>query len=343
MKKNITDNKNGGLGRQEEYYKTPLKNDTFHINEIGIKDIDSAVVKTLQKHLDIKTLLDEEGITMKKKIEVVSLISIQRFAEYMRIWQNSDNYSNIQMPFLALTRDVNIKKGTHLNNNFNIPSDITFPVYKRQVVKNGKIGYEYYNVPQPTSIDIDYTIDIVCEYMSELNAFHNVILNTFKSRQFYVNVNGHFMGMKMNAINDVSNISDLDKRKFYHIKVETTLHGYLINSEDMKKINGIQAFKVDIVPTTSKENKCEVRTIDLDCDFCFVVEFNRKNGHSTTVRVPYDIEFTYDNQSNGGYAYFLNNSIVSLPFLANKGDELIITHSKDKRKSYKVKLCGMKV
>ena len=70
--------------------------------------------------------------------------------------------------------------------------------------------------------------------MRELNQFNKVMLQTFTSRQAYTFVKGHYIPIIMESISDESQISDLEKRRFYNQNYQLQLQGFLIDGEEFE-------------------------------------------------------------------------------------------------------------
>jgi len=155
----------------------------------------------------------------------------------------------------------------------------------------------------------------------------------------------HHMPLKLEGMDDDSQLSDLDSRRYYHRTYTLVLKGYLIREEDFKKLSSIDTIRVKLNPSTIKNSReCIVNTEELDCDLCLNFQFNKKAGNSKTIRIPMDLEFYYDNQnSNNNYNYFLNNESIELPFIARAGDELTVAHAIQSNTTLNIKICGKKL
>lgn len=337
MKKSISNKKNlTGKQQQHALIENIVKNDTFFPKGIHIDDIDKTVVDTIKMDFEIQS----EG----KQIPILEVFSIQRYSEFMKTWMIVDDTSTIQLPFMCLVRDP-VKIGTNLNETFNVPNTPTFNLWKRPVLKNGKKSVEYYQIPQPVNIDCNYTLHLFTQYLRVVNKLDELILHAFKSHQYYIFVNGHSMPMILGSMEDTSNTSDIEKRRFYHKTYSLVVKGYLLREEDFKKLSSIDKIDVLEQPSLVKNTReCIVTSEDLNCDLCLNFKFNRKSNNSKSIKIPMDIEFYYDNQNSSNiYNYFINGSIVFLPFKAKAGDDLIIAHNIISNKPINIKVCGTKL
>lgn len=317
-----------------------LSNDTFFPKGIHIDDIDRAIKDKISNDFQI-TSKDLNG----QMIPVFTFFSLQSYNESIKTWQYRDNKKALVKPFIALVRDSIVDKGTNLGTNYNIASNPTYTIFKRPIIRNGRISYDYFQIPQPINLDIKYKLHIFAYLQRDCNAMDEIILSKFKSAQYYISVFGHYMPLKLDSSSDESEISDIDKKRYYHNTYDMTLKGYLLNEKDFKKIPSVDRIKIIDTPCTSnKIRDCVVDSIDLDCDKCLSFKFNRRAPKSKTIRVSDNIRFYYDNMSSGStYNYFLNGSSVALPFDANIGDELTVAHDINYNGIIEIKVCGEKL
>lgn len=308
-----------------------VKNDTFFPNGVHIEDIDKAVLE------DIKT--NFRVASQGSQIPLVEFLSLQRWTEYTKTWLNTDDTNTVQLPFMAIVRG-NTKKGTNLNGTYNIPANPTYKLWKRPVVKNGKQHVEFYEIPQPTCIDISYTLHLFTEHMTVCNRMDEMMLQTFKSSQYYVDVKGHYMPLKMEGIDDVSE-TELEKARYYHKKYPLAVYGYLLDEKLFRKKRTLDNIDLKIeTPSESNPFECEVETSEVGCDFCLNFKFLRRSPNSRSITLPRGVNFTYDNQSQGEYQYFLDSSPVDIPFRGERGQKLTVAHSKTTNKVINIQICG---
>jgi hypothetical protein len=325
-----------GKQQQVQLQKNIVENDTFFPKGVHIEDIDRAVINTIKSDFEVQS----NG----EAVPIFHFFSIEKYTEFMQTWKNTDETKTVKLPFVALTKDM-AKKGTNLGGTYNVPSIPKFNLWRRPVMRNGKLTTEYYQIAQPVNVDINYTIHFFTESQRDLNKLDELILHQFRESQYYVNVNQHYMPLKLEGMDDESQISDLEQRRYYHRTYTLVIKGYLVREEDYKKLSSIDNIKIHINPSTVKNSReCIVNEEDLDCDLCLNFQFNRKAGNSKTYRVPMDLEFYYDNQSsNNQYSYFLNSQLVELPFIAKAGDELTVAHAIQTNRILNIKVCGRKL
>jgi hypothetical protein len=325
-----------GKQLQMKYYENGLENDTFFPKGVHIDDIDRAVRDVFKTEFEVTS----EG----EKVPFLDIFSIQRFSEYMKTWQSTDETNTVKLPFTLLVKEP-AEKGTNLSNAANIPGFPTFPLWKRNIVRNGKATVDYYKIPQPVNIDLTYKFHIFTMHQRLVNKMDELMLHQFKSLQYYVVVNGHYMPMFLDTIDDASETGDIDKRRYYQRVYVLKVKGYLLREEDFELVSSLNKINIKIGESIVKDSRvCIVNQLDLDCDLCLNFKFNRKSPNSNTYRVPQKLEFYYDNQSiSNDYNYFLNGQLVTLPFIADVGDELTVAHNMGNSNVINIQVCGKKI
>lgn len=337
MKRSINDKTPRTPQQQQRYLQERIvENDTFFPKGVHIDDIDREVQEVFASEFEITS----DG----EKIPVLDIFSIQRFSEYMKTWKYTDDTRTIQLPIIAIVREPT-KRGSNLGGTYNIPSIPKYNLWRRPIMKNGRLTVEYYRIPQPVNIDIPYTVHFITEFQRDINKMDELMLHQFRSSQYYVFPNNHSMPLKMDGFDDDSQLADNEKRKFYHRKYSLTLYGYLLREDDFEKLSSIDKINIKIHPSAVKNSReCIVTQEDLDCDLCLNFQFNRKSSNSKTYRIPMDLEFYYDNQNpDNDYNYFINSEPVELPFTVAAGDELTVAHAIEGNMVINIKVCGRKL
>lgn len=203
---------------------------TYLPKGVNYEDIDRTFVDFVNKDLSIE---------INGEIIPVTLLSIQRFAEFSKNWAISDKMKNLKMPFITIVRQPDIQVGTNQAGLWNIPGQKTYTYMKVPTFIDGRKGMDTYKIPQPTSVDMTYDVRFFCNRMKDLNKLHKIIQKTFNSRQFYININGHPMPIHLESIGDESQVSDFDKRRFYVQHFEMKVLGYILDEEDYEHIPSI--------------------------------------------------------------------------------------------------------
>lgn len=323
-------------GGQERITRYGVENTTFFPKSVHLDDIDRSVQERIKSHFDITTRKGD-------KMFIADFQTLNRFTEYMNTWMNTDSTNTIKLPFLSLVRNSIIQKGTNLGGSYNIPNSPTFALYREPKIKNGKLTYDYYQIPQPVNVDIQYSLHLFTTSQWDLNQVDELVLHTFSSSQFYITVNGLFMPLKLEGLNESSNIdAPLEKRFYQHI-YELTLKGYLLDEKQFKKVHSLDKITVMTESETNNSRACDVaiRNIRNGCETCLDFNFTKKTSNIQEYRSSVSLLLEYDNISrNMSVNYFVNNQPVSLPFELKRGDTLKVVYEPKNRIDFKLTLCG---
>ena len=277
------------LERRMNLIKGAIGKGTALPNPVVYEDIDRAFKEWVEKDLYVSF----EG----KEIPTMVLYSNQRFSEYLQTWRYTDENNNVLLNFKTVTRENNPSFGKDQGGFYNIPGEPFF-LMARQIAhdESGRLYYIDYKMKQPFTADLSYKVSIVSNKLELINEFNLMMVDKFKSRQCYLNINGHHMPMILEGVNDESEYSVTD-RQFYSQSYNITLQSYIIRSDDMRVEerpvmsiaymgdNEIQRKKmVSLVPDVGCEdpddNKYyEVLKIDFDTCMDERIHFNTKNNN----------------------------------------------------------------
>ena len=223
-----------GPDRRQEILDGIADKGTFLPRGVMEEDMDETFIDFIQSDKRLSLSIDGE------KVPVIFL-TIQRWIEFTKTWQFSDEYKNIKLPFITIIRKPDIQQGQNQAGLYNIPGGRTYTYMKVPTWDGIRQGIDLYKVPQPTSVDLTYEVRIFTNKLRHLNRFNNKIQRAFQSRQCYINVNGHPMPLHLENIGDESNIDDFENRRFYAQMFEMKLLGYILDEEDY-----------EVIPTTNR-------------------------------------------------------------------------------------------
>ena len=263
-----------------------------------------------------------------EKVPVIFL-SIQRWAEFAKTWQFSDQNKNIKIPFITIVRKPDAQVGTNYAGAYNIPGKPTFTYMKIPTWDGNIKSFDVYQIPQPVSIDLLYEVRLFCNKMRDLNLFNKKLLASFAAGQKYLRINGHPIPLVLESIGDESVISNLDERKYYVQLFTIKMMGYLLDENEFK-VNpaisrGISMFEVSeniyLAPyQIVAEDEAGIITINVQFDpgintFTLTVE------NAATYE-----EIIKENISS--YILQVNGVPVTLPFTVEYGDIISLTITK---------------
>lgn len=255
-------NKLFGPERREELTKNIAESGTYLPKGVYEEDMDQSVIDYIKSD-------DGLSITIEGEKVPVIFLTLQRWSEFTKTWEFTDEYKDIQMPFITVIRNTDIQKGQNQAGLWNIPGNRTYAYMKVPTSDGVRHGVDVYKIPQPTSVDLTYEVRLFTNKLRHLNKFSRKIQRAFQSRQSYIDVNGHPMPLHLETINDETN-SDFEDRRFYIQMFELKLYGYILDEEDFEvipTINRTVSFVESIKP------KFQTKDIVINGNFNF--KFNQ--------------------------------------------------------------------
>lgn len=110
-----------GFERRQEILDDISAKGTYLPRGVMYEDMDKSFIEFVEKDLSLS--LDGE------KVPVVFL-TLQRWSEFSKTWQNSDKFKDIKMPFITIVRQPNPQVGQNQAGLFNIPGRRTYTYLK---------------------------------------------------------------------------------------------------------------------------------------------------------------------------------------------------------------------
>jgi hypothetical protein len=218
-----------GPPRRQEILDGIADNGTFLPRGVLVEDMDQTFLEYFKSDTGLGLTIDGE------KVPVIFL-TIQRWTEFTKTWEFTDEYKNIKMPFITIVRKPDIQVGENQAGLWNIPGNRTYTYMKIPTWDGVRHGVTLYQIPQPTSVDILYEVRLFTNRMKDLNRFNINLQKAFHSRQSYINVNGHPMPLHLDSIGDESNIDDFENRRFYVQLFDIKMMGYILDENDFRVI-----------------------------------------------------------------------------------------------------------
>lgn len=305
---------------QKELLKPTLGEDTtFSPLGISIDDIDLALKTFIEQQF---LFVDDKN---QKKIENYFFSEIQRFSQFTKTWDNTDEDTTIQLPFIVTSRFSTPKKGTMLGSSFNIPNKATYSLSREEKIINGRKQVFYYEIPQPLTIDLDYEITIFANHRHEINVFNEKILDSFKEGQLYLNVKSHNMIINLDATGNDKSKYEIEERKFLSQVYNFTIKGFILDEKLFKIKSSITDFKLDTeICNIRVKGKCEShQRIINGCGIRLYLTFTKKDNRVFEFKSDnyYVVEYT----NNNDLIFKINNVVKNTPFFISKDEILEIT------------------
>jgi len=331
-----------GPERRQEILDGIANQGTFLPRGVSEEDMDQAFVEFLKDDGRVMITIDGERIP-------VIFLTIQRWTEFTKTWKFTDEYKNIEMPFITVVRRPDIQQGQNQAGLWNIPGNRTYTYMKIPTWDGIRHGIDLYKVPQPTPVDITYEVRIFTNRMKDLNNFNGLIQRAFQSRQCYINVKGHPMPLHLEGIGDESNIENFENRRFYIQMFEMKLLGYLLDENDYEVIPTINR---TVMTLELEETKIfndvifEPKLVNNDVTFNFV--YNARANNQFTFTAQYNVTFSQlvNIENLNRIVITVNNvtifdgTVLVTPFVFNANDVISIRVYKDFLKIGKFTLIG---
>lgn len=215
-----------GKERRLNMAKTVLEKQPHFPKTLDYEDFDMEMFNWVADEL--KLYVDDKG----KEFNTYKLFSNQRMTEYGQTWKNVDEHGNLDINFKTITRESDPQKGDIQGGNYNIPGDITFPIFKTKSIDENGIEYiEVYSMKQPTQVNFIYTIGVFTNTYKVLNQMNKMIQAQFKSIEKYIFPNGYAIPIELNSVSDESEYT-IDDRKYYSQTYQIKVMGYVITEDD---------------------------------------------------------------------------------------------------------------
>ncbi len=224
---------------EPEWFKDPnplQTQQTFFPIAIGLEDIDQGVMDWFV----------EKEIKIDGKNVPVFFLTPEKWAEFKHSWTYTDQNHNIKFPYITVRRtqaprlSQNPVKGRVVNPR-------KFTTYKIPYYDNNGMTYKFYKVPQPIKVELEYEIRALTHYMTDINQINEAFLRHFASLHSYLNIQQHYMPMKIENVSDESDYTtDLSEERIIHTLYTITVQGYLIDKEEFEEKIGLKSTTVSI-------------------------------------------------------------------------------------------------
>lgn len=323
-----------GLPRRQEILDDIDYKGTYLPRGVDYEDIDSEFVRFVKEDIDLS--LDGD------KVPVIFL-SIQRWSEFTKVWEYSDKYGNIDLPFISVVRQPNVQVGTNQNNNWNLPKGVDmFRYIKVPTFEGGRKGVDVYKIPQPTSVNVEYEVRLFCNRMVELNKLNNKILRLFNARQYYVNVNGHPMPLHLEGITDESVIDDITKKRYYIQTFNIELLGYILNEDDFEVVPTVSRLLInEEISTRLIKPKIRIDKTEKVDYICFSFIVNKYIQNRFNFKSEFDVKITkIELKDIESIEFKVNGVTKEIPFFLKVNDNVEVNIVKGYNKEGSFDLTG---
>jgi hypothetical protein len=324
-----------GVERRQELLDNINEKGTYLPRGVMYEDMDKSFIDFVKEELNF--VVDGERIP-------VIFLTIQRWAEFARSWEFTDEFKDISVPFITIVRKPDVQEGTNQQALWNIPGRPTFSYIRVPTNYDGRKGVDVYKIPQPVAVDITYEVRIFCNKMRTLNNFNLKMQQTFRSRQHYIWPNEHPMPLHLENVGDESNIEDFENRRFYVQLFELLLKGYVMDEEEFEVVPAIDRVMLftearDDVPQSPK---IRVSTSEGSRTVTYTVVGKPLADSDFSTKIQLDLRFNSINiiSNVSSVSLFLDGTPVTVPFVASAGQTLRVTFERNVYKTGKFQLLG---
>lgn len=244
-------NKKFGVEQRQNWVDEIAGYSGYLPDTINVKDIDTEFIKMVSNDLAPIVPMLRNGEVIKERVPAL-FMSTQAWNDYSKTWELKDNNKDLTYPFVIITRETDLKPGTIQNGYYNIPGRKNWIYLKVPNTSDGRDGVDIYKIPQPTAVDISYTIKMFASRLEEINLFNESIFRNYNSFQKYVVVKGHPMATKNEGGSDESEL-EIDEKIILINSFDITLQGYLINSDDFDLVRSIDRSNISLNLNKSKD------------------------------------------------------------------------------------------
>ncbi len=143
-----------------------------------ITDKDTYLPKGVM-HIDLDAgfkdfVTENMALTLNGDRVPVFMMGIQKWTEFSKTWNFSDEYKNVKIPFVNIVRQPDTKPGSNPSLIYNIPQGKSFIYSEVPTWDGNRKGVDIYKIPQPIPIDINYDVRIFA-YTVNHNSDYTVI------------------------------------------------------------------------------------------------------------------------------------------------------------------------
>lgn len=229
------------LKEKDWFEKDPnqlVNQQTFFPRAITLEDIDKAVIEWFKAR----------EIKIDNKTVPVLYLTPEKWAEFKHSWTYMDGNSNIKFPYITVRRTQAPRLAQNPVNG-RIPFR-KFTTYKVPYYDNNGFTYKLYRVPQPIKVDLEYEIRALTHYMTDINKINETFLRHFASLNSYLDIQQHYMPMKIDNVSDESDFDNLEEERVIHTLYSIIVQGYLIDEEEFEEKIGLKRTVISVTEDT---------------------------------------------------------------------------------------------
>lgn len=228
-----------GLDRIEELMRKTDQKTNYLPRTIRLRDMDASILDFV-KDKDMKLILDGKDVP-------TFLLTKERWGEFAKTWQFTDNDQNILTPFITVKRQKK-EPGTRVGKRYIVPQPRNFTYLDVPILDEGQIINLRFKVPEPTFVDMYFEVRLFTKFPEFNNIFDEQVLNLFASRQAYVWIKGTPMAVHLESIEE-DNVQDIKGDRMWVSVYQLKLLGMLQNE---KKFEIVKTSRLPRLTVSSK-------------------------------------------------------------------------------------------
>lgn len=229
-----------GMDRIEELMRKTDQKTNYLPRTIKLRDLDAAIIDFV-KNKDMKLILDGKDVP-------AFLLSKERWGEFAKTWQFSDNDQNILTPFITVKRTKK-EPGTRVGKRYIVPQPRRFTYIDVPILDEGQVINLRFRVPEPTFVDMYYEVRLFTKFQEFTNTYDEQILELFASRQAYCWIKGTPFAIHLESIEE-DNVQDIKGDRMKVSVFQLKLLGFLQNE---KKFEIVKTTRVPQISVTVKK------------------------------------------------------------------------------------------
>lgn len=277
------------LARREQLLDYITRDGTYLPKSVLHADLDRGMMDFCKDQL--------QTVASGKNVPFVDIIiTTQNWSQFTETWNFSDLDKNVQVPFMTLVRNPDVKYGSNPALIYTIPNRKQFYFATVPTWDGQRKGVDIYTIPQPVPVDIIYSLKFICNRMRELNELNKVVMQTFTSRQAYTMVKGHYVPIILQNVGN-ENVLELDKRKYYIQSYDFLMMGFLIDENEFQVKPAISRTVQLLETNTKKLRKYKKIYPENTTNFPLTYNFN-VGTTSYTETYKYTANFVLDSSEN---------------------------------------------
>lgn len=203
----------------------------FLPHPVGLRDMDAALLEMLRTG----GLSVSGAGAQPKPVPVIWQQSERSGARALNWNLLTGKAENQTPPLLTLLRGSELP-GTLYGTKSVIPQNQSYTYVRIPTFKDKLHGTERWRIPQPTPIDVPYTVTMVARYTRELNPFIERFVRAFASLQLFMGVNGHAFPLTLREGDKNGTMEEIEGDRYYLKNYNLLLQAYLLDELEYTRV-----------------------------------------------------------------------------------------------------------